>query len=144
MTRGKWLAVLARLTPHRPVDLDALVFDAPPAQPSPPPPFAPRPAPSPRLWALADPDVAYVGVRVTEAPADPLPIALRLASAAVERGAIPVIFSAVAASGFERWGFRVERLSGRTAAERQVEEDELCAFWNIAVVIDADDIGKAG
>jgi hypothetical protein len=144
MTRDRWLSVLARLTPHRPVDLDAVVFGAPREIAVQPPPVTVRPAPSPRLWTPGDPEVAYIGVRVTAIPADPLAVALKLAAAAVERGAIPVIFSTVEASGFERYGFRVERISGRTPAERQVEEDELCAFWNIAVVIDAADAERAG
>ena len=47
---------------------------------------------------------------MTKPPADIRRTALRLAAAAVERGVVPIILSPLPRTGFEPYGFRVERL----------------------------------
>ena len=75
----------------------------------------------------------------------PLPevtsLARRLAATALERGIFPVILTTLDQSGFERFGFRVERL---TEAGRAGEEAELAGFRNFALILDADDLMLMG
>jgi hypothetical protein len=62
---------------------------------------------------------------------------------AVQKGVDPIILSAIGRTGFERWGFRVERLPPDPSARAQAEA-ELAAFWGIAVIIDAEDVAALG
>jgi hypothetical protein len=71
---------------------------------------------------------------------DPGAAALRLAAVAVERGIMPVILSTIDMSGFERFGFRVERLPAEPALRAEAER-ELIRFWDLSLIIDAEDIG---
>lgn len=98
---------------------------------------------SPALWQR-DEGWACLGIRVTEPPDDVTALARRLAAVAVERGIIPVILSPLDQSGFERFGFRVERLSGATPEARAAEEAELQGFWNFALILDAADLAAIG
>lgn len=149
MTQGDWLAILAQITPAAPDDPDGALFG-----PLPMPSVAGLPAwrgggapmldPSRLLWDRAETAAPGLGVRVLVALPDCAPAALRLAAAAAERGVMPVILTALADSGFERFGFRVERLFGESAAERRMVEAELAAFWNLAIIIDAADITALG
>ncbi len=93
---------------------------------------------------MVDPDRVAIGVRVTKPVKDPIAIANRLIALATERGVTPVIFSSIASSGFERFGFRVEHLGGNSKAELEACEAELKQFWDIAVVVDAADIVQMG
>ncbi len=156
MSGDPWTAVISRITADAPFDLDAAVFPAPAAMPAGAISGAPAgavggpaadidgpaaaPPPVAALWSVADRDRAHVGLRVLAAPADPAATAFRLAAAAVERGVVPIVLSHCASSGFERFGFRVERLTGATVDARAAEEAELSRFWNIAIILDADEI----
>lgn len=149
MTQDDWLAILAQITPSGPDDPDGDLFGAAPATAGPGLPewrggAAPGLTPSRHLWARAEGAAAGLGVRVLTALPDCAPAALRLAAAAAERGVMPVILSAVADSGFERFGFRVERVFGESAAEREAAEAEIAAFWTLAIIIDAADIAALG
>jgi hypothetical protein len=143
MTKADWLAVLARIVPGEPIDLDR----APPSDdslPAPEPawPVAPTDAPPPatRLWHRRAPDGGSLGVRIGRPLPDPGAAALRLAEVALERGITPVILSTLDMSGFERFGFRVERLPGAPGA-RAAAEAELARFWDMSIIIDAEEIG---
>ncbi|MGB3179617.1 MAG: hypothetical protein WBA90_17220 [Albidovulum sp.] len=141
MTPEHWQAVLARITPQGPVDLDVDLavklrgkgLTAWPAGVQPP---------SPKLWAREEAAVSYLGIRVrTELGDGTVPAALRLAAAALERGINPIVLAVGGApSGFERFGFRVEQFAGGTADDQQRWEDEMTAFWSLALIIDADDV----
>lgn len=136
------LHILARLTDAAPVDLDPM-----------PDATTPRAggsivtgagtALSPALWPR-EADWACIGVRVTEPVADVTDLARKLAATAAERGILPVILTSLDQSGFERFGFRVERLSGASEAERAADEAELTGFWNFALILDARDLIAAG
>lgn len=111
----KWLEIVSGLSGGAPVNID-LQIEAGAARPprAAPDRFWPEAAflaPSIRLWQWRDADHSRFGVRVTEPVALPNRIALRLAAAAVERGVIPIILTTLPVSGFERFGFRSERLS---------------------------------
>jgi len=101
---------------------------------------AQRAAPSAVVWPEEGQVPARFGVRVRSTPDDPRLQAVRLAAAAFERGAEPVILSHVARSGFEQSGFRVERVHGGTAAERAMQEGELGRFWGLAIIVEFDDV----
>lgn len=147
MSEDLWLDILSRIAPSEPVDLDALLPDR-----------APRPDPGPveprgrvggfpvsaRLWDR-DPEQACIGIRVSEPPADLPRLALRLASAAAERGVVPIILSALPTTGFERFGFRVERLpEGASPDELTRAETEIQRFWDMPIVIDLKDVAHLG
>ncbi len=144
MTPDHWLAVLARITPDGPVDLDA--GDAPPARRGTGLGgwFSDAPPPSPQLWDREETGASYLGVRVDAPLADPAHTALRLAAAALERGVTPVILTSLGQSGFERFGFRVERFVPGVGADRVAWEAEMTAFWSLALIIDAADVAALG
>lgn len=98
------------------------------------------PRPATKIWPLTDEAATPFGVRVRRAPADVRPLAARLAAAAAERNTAPVILSHVNRSGFEHLGFRVERIHAESLSEEQIQEDEIAAFWNLAVIVDLEDI----
>lgn len=146
MTDERWFDVIARMTPDEPLDLDAVVFGrvarADPGE------VAPRGrsetlAPSARLWER-DTALSHIGVRVTRAHPDALDLAFRLASAAAERGVVPVILSPLERTGFERFGFRVERLPADPPEEAARAEQDLMRFWDMPIVIDLADVAHLG
>jgi hypothetical protein len=130
-----WAAVMSRIAGGVIVDLDGAapgkapgIFDA-----------GSRP-PSAVLWRQSDAGVARIGVRVDKPLADPAAAAVRLAGAALERGVVPIILSTIPVSGFERFGFQVERLPDAGDAARVAAEAELTNLWNLALIIDATEI----
>ncbi|MFV2001697.1 MAG: hypothetical protein ACC619_01805 [Paracoccaceae bacterium] len=146
MSDDVWLAVLSRISADAPVDLDHEVFSSDPKDGQKAICFsslrdgkAPNP-PSAKLWDSRSPVRSYLGVRVDTVPSDITPAAIRLAAAALERNIIPVILTTLADSGFERFGFRVERIMGETKVERAAFEEELKRFWGMAIVIDVGDV----
>ncbi len=141
MDEQRWLDLLSSITKAEPADIDAelptasegrsakafQLADAPP-----------RP-PSHRLWDAGKSGMSFIGVRISEPIQDCTLLAARLAASALERKVIPILLSTIPRTGLERFGFRVERISGATAAERDVVEAELVSFWNLAIIIDAKD-----
>lgn len=136
------LDILGRLQDAAPVDLDVPGDSAAPTAGG-WPGTAAAPALSPALWSRPG-DWACLGVRVTRPVADPTALARRLAAMAVERGILPVILTTLDQSGFERFGIRVERLSPGPAGARAMDEAELAAFWNFAIILDAEELMQLG
>lgn len=144
MSENPWFDILARISTHSPIDLDAHL----PAFPEGPTTSKGNPSvrqdndagnlpPSSTLWPTRDVQQSYIGIRVKEPVADCAAIAIKLAAAAVERNVIPIILSQLDLSGFEQFGFRVERLP---TVDHSTAEAELVSFWNLAIVIDAHDV----
>lgn len=143
MQDDTWLAVLARICPHSPVDLDQPVVTTSPAR-VPVPPHAtygenPCPPVSVALWDRTEPQTPFIGVRVLERVPNAPILAARLASAALERGVVPVILTTLDSTGLEHFGFRIERLPTADAARQAEAEAELAQFWNLAIIIDVND-----
>lgn len=150
MTDDNWLAVLSRISPDQPLDLDRVIFEGADEKT----PVTTRAAflgsgpgsgragdpPSCLLWDRDASATSYLGVRVTSALPDCAYTALLLAAAALERQVIPIILTTLTNSGFERFGFRVERLPSGPADARDACEQELSRFWNMAIIIDAADV----
>jgi hypothetical protein len=139
-----WPQVIARLSADDPVDLDPVLggFDTGPVLPA--LPLAAEPTVlSARLWQRND-TVSHIGIRVDSPPSDLRRLALRLASAAVERGVIPIILSSLPRTGFEPYGFRVERLPDGPPEAVALFEAELRLFWDMPIVIDLADVERLG
>ncbi len=147
MTAAHWLQVLSRITSDQPLDLDALAFPgAPAARRSSPPELPPRDTaalpPPATLWPLVEAATSCIGIRVTDALPDLPGTAMRLASAAIERKVIPIILSHVGSSGFEQFGFRVERIHASSPGDIARQEAEIAAFWDLAIIVDAASVGE--
>jgi hypothetical protein len=147
MTAALWLQVLSRITADQPLDLDALVFPGtPPADLTSPARAMPRDAgallPPATLWPLSEDAASCIGVRVTGPVPDLQGTAMRLAAAAIERKVIPIILSHVGQSGFEQFGFRVERILASSPDGMARQEAEIAAFWDLAIIVDAASVGE--
>lgn len=140
MTSDTWNAIMSRLTPNAPVDLDDLLgaeAEMPPALDS------SGNATSPRLWAR-DEDWACIGVRVLMPPENLTEAARRLASVAIERNVTPIILSSLPSSGFERFGFRVEKIPEEPGEARNACEAELQSFWDMPIIFDLEESAALG
>lgn len=135
-----WPEILARISVPRLPDLDLAqeTGPEPPAFPA-APEAAPRP-PAGVLWAEPDGAKARFGVRVRRSGDDIRPLAARLAAAERERGIEPVIVSHVNRSGFEQFGFRVERVLAESGAETDAQEAEIARFWGLTIIVDLDEV----
>lgn len=144
MTPDHWLSVISRLGPADPVDLDGGQDEAAGKGMGLAGQEGDRPPVSARLWEAQDSGASYLGIRLDRQLADPRRAALRLAAAALERGVNPVILTALDHTGFERWGFRIERFVDGPGADRAAWEAEMTAFWQLALIIDAADVAALG
>lgn len=141
MERSDWTERLRRIVPQEPDPLDGLTA-----------PLDPRHAGGragrdrfPALEAAAMPETAMrrpdavaIGLRVSHCPTDPADLAdraLRLAGFAAERDVEVIVFAEVDGTGFERFGFRVERIAGDDPEARAACEAQLRRFWNIDLVL---------
>lgn len=144
MTRSGWLDVIARLSTEEPIDLDPMLTDGTPAPAGVAPEVAEAPTVlSTRLWAR-DESISHIGVRIDRPPEDARRLALRLASAAVERGVFPVILTTLGRTGLEQYGFRVERLPDGPPETVALYEAELRKFWDMPIVISLSDVELLG
>jgi hypothetical protein len=142
MIPDHWAEVLKRICLQAPVNLDDIIGTAP-SNPTRGRVLAVTHAetlPSAQLWARGEPLVSYIGIRVQSPLADCTHAAMRLAGAALERRVVPVILTTLPSSGFERFGFRVERVGGTTQQEIERAEQQLARFWNLVIIIDAADM----
>jgi hypothetical protein len=131
-------AIIARICPHEADDLDDLLVH-----------FDSRGAGSasgadvfPEFHAVLMPDVRFgrsdaicIGLGLYCELADTPDHAVRLGSMALERDVEVVILSEVDLSGFERFGFRVERVAGGTAAARAACTDQIRRFWKLDLIL---------
>lgn len=141
----KWLDIISRISHSQPIDLDDEIFlQRTPDIKNIAPGEKAQIAPSSALWDRGANERSYIGVRVTQRPADCTLAALRLAAAAAEREVTPIILTTLPDSGFERFGFRVERLVGDTPEQLDQMEQQLMRFWDMAIVIDVSQVTALG
>ena len=131
----RWTSLLGRVTPEAAADIDDLVGDfdlrrGPAGGDLLPETPAVLPAP-----AFKRADGVCVGFRVTAAPPDAADRAMRLVAFAIEKDVEIIVLSHVDISGFEGFGFRVERVAGDSEAARGACERQICRFWNIDLVL---------
>ena len=136
MDLKQWSAILSRIGPHDADDLDELLATFDPRQSA-----AGRdvfPLPEAVLMpqtALKRADAVCVGVRAAADGRVASDRAMRLAAFAIERDVQIVVLSEADRSGLERFGFRVERLSGDSPEARAACEDQIRRFWNLDLVL---------
>ena len=144
MSGPGWLEVVGRISGNEPFDLDPILIDGSAATEADPlPPARDLTVRSSRLWSRDD-AVSYIGVRIDQPPKDIARLALRLASAAAERGVVPIILSTLGRTGLEQFGFRVERLPDGPPEAVDLVEAELREFWDMPIVISVSDVERLG
>lgn len=146
MSEEIWLDVISRITTEAPIDLDAVVFANTAVKP---PrtvvvPVQDQAGPSTVIWDKTDPESSFIGIRVDTPLTDCTQAAFRLAAAALERGVTPIILTRLTDCGFERFGFRIERIIGDSDADCARLEADITKFWNLAIVIDVRDVAAFG
>ena len=136
-----WAQALAQSTPVCPDDLDALLVGhdpmaavAPGAVLSPTEGLAIQPLDKP---ASAIPAIGVLldDLRAPQGAEKCASLCVGLAGLAIEKSCEIVILSHQSISGFERFGFRVERIAGANAEERATSIQQLRNFWGIDVMI---------
>ena len=136
MEEARWTAILSRIDPRDADDIDdiARAFD----------PRAERPGRDifpeiegglPPRAAFGRPDGVAIGLGVAGEATGTADRALRLAAFAIERDVEVVILAECDRSGFERFGFRVERVSGASETARAACEEQIRRFWSIDLVL---------
>lgn len=100
----------------------------------------PDPAMLPSLKTVEDETRPVIGVILDDAITrtaahDVTAMAARYAALAVEKDCEVVIFSHQNNAGFERFGFRVERIAGETEDQRAACVAQLRRFWHVEVLI---------
>jgi hypothetical protein len=131
MIADDWLAIISRISSFRPLDLEPIVGAHSKVkaveQNSVPVHYLGGlgTPPSSKLWPKDDASVSYIGVRIEKELSHPTQVAFRLASVALERRVVPIIFATSPDCGFERFGFRVELLSGNSPEDTRASEGEL-------------------
>ena len=125
MDLKQWSATLSRIGPHDSDDLDDLLAAFAPRQVTPGRDVFPLPeAVLMPQTALKRADAVCVGVRASADDAGASDRAMRLAAFAIERDVQIVVLSESDRSGLERFGFRVERVSGDSPEARAACEDQ--------------------
>ncbi|MGI9393529.1 MAG: hypothetical protein ACR2OY_02685 [Boseongicola sp.] len=140
MTDEAWSEILSRLTSNAPVDLDDLLGAETESSPI---LENHGNAASPKLWVRPE-DWGCIGVRVVSPPENLAEAARRLASVAIERNVTPIILSPLPSSGFERFGFRVEKIPEEPGEARDSCEAELQAFWDMPIIFDLEESAALG
>lgn len=140
----RYLEILSRVTPNAPLDLDPLLFDMP--KPTLDDAFATAGAfvPSAALWLRDEFGPSYIGIRVKTTIEAPQTLAASVAAAAVERQIVPVFLSWNGACDMQRFGFRVEYVSGPDDAACLMQEQQLARLWNMAIIVDAQHVIHMG
>ncbi|WP_299506693.1 hypothetical protein [uncultured Roseobacter sp.] len=136
-------AILAHLSRHEPLALDRLVFDAATPAPDAEVHLARFP-PSAAIWDTPADRQSRIGIRITAPVENADFLAGRLASIAVERQILPVFLSYIGTCGMQRFGFRVEQLSGVPKEAQDHFEAQLTRFWRLAMIVDASEIDRLG
>lgn len=137
MDATQWSSILPRIAPHDADDIDALLAPYDPRHAEPGRDLFPLPeAVAMPGAALKRADAVCVGIRARAGdPGDVVDRAMRLAAFAAERDVEVVVLAEADRSGYERFGFRVERVAGETAEERTACEDQIRRFWNLDLVL---------
>jgi hypothetical protein len=136
MDTSQWNAILSRIGPHEADDLDALLAPFDRRQGSVGRDIFPLPAAvlMPQA-ALKRADAVCVGLRAAPGEGTAADRAMRVAAFAIERDVEIVVLSETDYSGFERFGFRVERIAGDSPEARAACEDQIRRFWNLDLVL---------
>lgn len=136
MEEARWTAILSRIDPTDADDIDDIARAFEPRADEPGRDIFPEiAAVLPPRAAFARPDGVAIGLAVPGETGNVADRAMRLAAFAIERDVEVVILAGCDRSGFERFGFRVERIAGATEAARAACEEQIRRFWNIDLVL---------
>ena len=138
-----YLDQINRLSPRKPLDLDQVLFEPKPS-PDPMEIDPGIPTPPKELWDRHDDGLSFIGIRITRPIEDEIALALKLAAAAAERGVIPIILTKTNSASLRRFGFRVEDISADTEELTEVLEEQVAAFWSLAIIVDASQVSALG
>jgi hypothetical protein len=136
MDANRWNAVLARVADRDAADIDDITGAFDPRRRPPGREIFPEIAGAlmPET-AMQTPGAVCVGVRVSAVHPDAPDRALRLVAFGAEKDVEIVVLTELGYSGFERFGFRTERIAGATEAARAACERQIRRFWNIDLVL---------
>ena len=141
MTEFDYDGIASRLTGKSVVDLDAVLKSDKKPKPSGGELSAPIGGGSGSMssvcWPLINADQANIGIRISDPVENLVELAGAMIAIAAERNITPIIMSQLNLPDFSQYGFRVERIAGRTAQERANCEDEIRRFYDIAMVVEA-------
>lgn len=128
--------IICRITPALPSDIDDIVLKAMPTHTVPGRDIFPATMNIALLrQEQTSESLVILGIRIKNSLEDPADLAMRLACLAIEKDVLIVVLNYLDYCGLERFGFRVERVSGQTEAEKIICEDDIRNFWNIAMII---------
>ncbi|PZQ52211.1 MAG: hypothetical protein DI556_00660 [Rhodovulum sulfidophilum] len=136
MEATRWTAILSRIDPRDAADIDDLAAEFEPRAETPGRDIFPdcEACLMPRA-AFKREEAVAIGLRVAAEPADAADRAMRVTAFALERDVEVVVLSDCDRSGFERFGFRVERVTGDTEARRADCEEQIRRFWSIDLLL---------
>lgn len=135
-----YMAIIRNITPHAPIDLDGVIGTQGAPSTEVVAQMMNTAPPSKALWQRPDDDTSYIGIRITAPIAAQEQVAMSMAAIAVERQIMPVFMSWIGNCGLQRFGFRVEHVAGKRDADKLAAEEQLKRLWNLAIVIDANDV----
>ena len=136
MDRTQWSTIISRIGPHDADELDEVLAPYGPRETTPGREIFPLPgAVLMPQTALKRSDAVCVGLRSADVDAAVADRAMRIACFAIECDSEITVLSETDFSGFERFGFRVERIAGDTPEEREACEDQIRRFWNLDLVL---------
>ncbi len=136
-----WSAVMVRVSAACPTGIDDLLCDANAlARSKKGKAIFPNLQSLPAHRAISDEDRPIIGVLLDDRTQRIAPdvvhlLATRYAALAIEKECEIVILSHQNNAGFERFGFRVERITGQTAQAQQECIEQLKRFWGIDIFI---------
>ena len=136
MEPAQWNSILSRIGQHDAEELDTLLAVRDPHGAEPGRELFPLPeAVLMPETGMKRADAVAVGLPAKADAPDVVDRAMRVAAFAAERDVEIVVLTDADRSGFERFGFRVERLAGDTPAARAACEDQIRRFWNLDLVL---------
>jgi len=135
MIADDWSMIITKITPQSAEPLDDLLEDFDTRRTSDGACILPGKDWYCNQGTFQDSSTVCIGVRVDGNNIDRTDLSMKLASIALEKEVVPIIFFRGDYSGLEKFGFRVEKIAGQTELEQQACEEQLKRFWNISVVV---------
>lgn len=137
----KYRMALANLSRFAPSDVDDMFGGDTGPLPAPVSRHVPSTPPASVLWTQdMDTDVSHIGIRVSAPIENPERLVGKMAALAVEKRIVPIFISWIGNCGLQHHGMHVEQIAGATEAERADYEAQLMRMWNLAIIIEADEI----
>lgn len=134
----RFLDLLTRISPNRPIDIDPLLFGATEVPTTGHVAQAMGHPPPATLWQRDEFGRSFIGIRMRTPVEAADALATAVTAAAVERQIIPIFLSWDGACDMQRFGFRVEYITGADEDACTAMETEVARFWNLAIIVDAE------